>query len=78
MFHHIYADGISAKRLLSDLISLYVMKTGMAVKESLSDVGIEMLEGKVSVSKELTHKVDSVLQEWNRYFPFSDSCLHNG
>ena len=66
LFHHIYADGISAKRLLSDLISLYVMKTGMAVKESLSDVGIEMLEGKVSVSKELTHKVDSVLQEWNR------------
>lgn len=67
MFHHIYADGISAKQLLADLLSVYDKCIRMPVKESLSDVDIGRFgEHKAVASEEASRKVEDVLQVWNQ------------
>lgn len=66
LFHHIYADGISAKYLLSDLLTIYGTGRKMNVREPLSDIGIERLSEKVTVSRETVRKTEHTLQTWEQ------------
>ncbi len=66
LFHHIYADGISAKYLLSDLLTIYGTGQKMDVREPLSEIGIEQLCEKVTVSRETVRKTEHTLQTWEQ------------